>query len=43
MLALRLFSSIFAPLRMLMQVMRMEAYNSRKETSITAAIIKKQV
>ena len=38
-----MFSSIFAPLRMLMQVIRMEAYSSRKETSITIPTTKKQV
>lgn len=43
MLALKLFNSIFAPFRMLMQVILMEAYNNRKETSITMPITKKQV
>ena len=39
---LRLFNSILAPLRMLIQVIRMEAYRSRKEISITMPTTKKQ-
>ena len=42
MVALRLFSSILAPFRMLMQVIRTEAYNKRKEMSITTPTTKKQ-
>jgi hypothetical protein len=41
-LAVRLFNSILAPLRMLIQVIRMEAYRSRKEISITMPTTKKQ-